>query len=247
MDAIPFQREIDYPESDGRPLGETERHRQEIVDLIYGLQQHFSAAPDVYVGGNMFLYWSALDRRKVVCPDVFVAKGVGKHERRTFKLWEEAQGPCLVIEVTSESTSDEDLAKKDIYARLGVAEYFLFDPFGEYLSPRLQGFRLRHGRYLAVPQQEDGSLVSETTGLLLGSEGEKLRLVNAVTGEPLPWIGELKGLLEAAEIRTAAEAKGRRREAAARRAAEAHAAQEAEARRAAEEELARLRRQLEKR
>lgn len=150
-----------------------------------------------------------------------------------------------MIEVTSESTSEEDLAKKEIYARLGVAEYFLFDPFGEYLSPRLQGFRLRHGRYLAVPQQEDGSLVSETTGLLLCSEGEKLRLVNAVTGEPLPWVHELKGLIEAAEARAAAEAKERHKEAEARRVAETHAAQEAEGRRVAEEELARLRRQLE--
>jgi Uma2 family endonuclease len=237
MAAIPFQREIDYPESDGRPLGETERHRQEIVDLIYGLQQHFSASPDVYVGGNMFIYTSALDRRKSVCPDVFVAKGVGKHERRTFRLWEEAQGPCLVIEVTSESTRDEDMEKKEKYARLGVAEYFLFDPFGEYLSPRLQGFRLRRGGYLAIPRQEDGSLASESCGLILQPEGDKLRLVNAVTGEPLPWVDEIKGLLEAAQSRAAAEAQGRRRESAARQAAEARAA-------AAEEKLARLLRQL---
>jgi Uma2 family endonuclease len=232
MAAIPFQRDIDYPESDGRPLGETDRHRQEIVDLIYGLQQHYAGDPGVYVAGNMFLYYAQGNRSAVVCPDVFVVQGAGKELRRTFKVWEEGdRRPCLVIEVTSESTRDEDLIeKKSKYARLGVEEYFLFDPLGEYLSPPLQGFRLRGSRYFGIPLEEDGSLRSETTGLLLRREGGRSRLVNAATGEPLPRIDELAGLIQAAETRAAG--------------AEIRAAAETAARKAAEEELARLRRQL---
>src|SRR3978361_972057 len=110
MAALPFQRDIDYPESDGRPLGETDRHRQEIFDLLYGLQQHYSGDPGVYVAGNLFLYYAEGNRNAAVCPDVFVVKGAGKELRRTFKVWEEGdRRPCLVIEVTSESTRDEDL------------------------------------------------------------------------------------------------------------------------------------------
>lgn len=239
MAAIPFQRDIDYPESDGRPLAETERHRQEIVDLIFGLQRHFSDAPDVYVGGNMFIYPTPLDRRAAVAPDVFVVKGVGKQIRRTFRVWEEGdRRPCLVIEVTSESTQEEDMVEKmGKYARLGVEEYFLFDPLGEYLSPPLQGFRLVKGRYFGIPLEKDGSLVSQTAGVVLRRENGRARLVNAATGEPLPYVEELEGLRRAAEDRADQEAKARRKESEARRAAEARAA-------AAEEELARLRREI---
>jgi hypothetical protein len=53
----------------------------------------------------------------------------------------------------SASTSEEDLDdKKWIYRDiLGVAEYILFDPFGEYLDPPLMGFRLQDGDYLPMP------------------------------------------------------------------------------------------------
>jgi len=265
--ALPFQREIDYPDSDGRPLAETERHRQVIVDLIYGLQQRYGETSDVYVGGNMFLYYEKGNRSAVVGPDVFVVRGVGKEVRNTFKVWEEGgRVPFLVIEVTSASTSDEDLVdKKAKYLRLGVEEYILFDPLEEYLSPSMQGFRLRGGRYVATPPRKDGSLDSATTGLVLRREGQRLRLVDAATGVPLLWIDEEKPLRRAAEARAAQEAEARHaaearaaQEAEARRAAEARASQEAEARRreaearfaaearatAAEEELVRLRREL---
>jgi len=241
--ALPFQREIDYPESDGRPLAETERHRQVIVDLIYGLQQRYGETPDVYVGGNLFLYYEKGNRSAVVAPDVFVVKGVGKESRNTYKVWEEGgRVPFLVIEVTSASTSDEDLVdKKGKYLRLGVEEYVLFDPLEEYLAPSMQGFRLRNGRYVAIPPHEDGSLESTTTGLVLRREGQRLRLVDAATGEPLLWVDEEKPLRRAAEARAAQEAEARHaaearaaREEEARRTAESRAAQEAEARQAAE-------------
>ena len=58
----------------------------------------------------------------------------------------------FVLEVTSDTTQKKDLGdKKAIYQRLGVDEYFLFDPLGDYLKPRLQGYRLgTGGRYRAV-------------------------------------------------------------------------------------------------
>ncbi|HKV07108.1 MAG TPA: Uma2 family endonuclease, partial [Thermoanaerobaculia bacterium] len=153
-----------------------------------------------------------------------------------------------IIEVTSESTRKQDLVKRDRYQRLGVEEYFLFDPLGDYLHPRLQGYRLQGGRYQPLkPAAPDGSLESQTTGLTLQIEGERLRLIDTATGEKVLWADE-----QSAELKRTKEQV--LREAEARRAAEEEVAREreradreAEARRTLEEELARLRQEMERR
>lgn len=203
--SIPLHNEIHYPESDGRPMGETEIHAQVLEDLRFALARRYADVPDVYVWGNLFLYYREGDPKACVAPDVFLVRGVGKRKdnrRRTYKLWEEGgRVPSLVIELTSESTRDEDVEKKKLYERLGVEEYFLFDPFGEYARPRLQGFRLEGGRYQPLLQGVDGSLESRTTGLVLKPEGPRLRLRDKETGEVLLWAEE------EAEARLAAEAR----------------------------------------
>jgi Uma2 family endonuclease len=175
-----------YPESDGQPMGETELHREEMTYLIQALQSRYRETPDVQVGGNLFLYYIPGDPRAVVSTDVYVTLGIPKGLRRVYKLWEEGKAPSLVIEVTSDSTRDEDLSRKKVcYERLGVEEYVLFDPLGEYLEPRLQGYGLVQGRYQPIPREIDGALLSRTTGLRLKPEGHRLRLVDPATGEPL--------------------------------------------------------------
>ena len=50
--------------------------------------------PDVYVWGNMMLYYVEGDRRKHVSPDVFVVRGVPKRPERDYYLtWKEGKGP----------------------------------------------------------------------------------------------------------------------------------------------------------
>jgi Uma2 family endonuclease len=203
--SIPLQNEIHYPESDGRPMGETQIHAQVLEDLRFALVRRYADVPDVYVWGNLFLYYREGDARACVAPDVFLVRGVGKRKenpRRTYKMWEEdGRVPSLVIELTSESTRDEDMGKKKLYERLGVEELFLFDPWGEYLRPRLQGYRLEGGRYQPLPLKTDGPLESRTTGLVLKPEGYLLRLRDKETGEIL-----LRPE-EEAEARLAAEAR----------------------------------------
>lgn len=241
MAAIPLKHnDIYYPESDGQPMAETDLHREVMYDLIHGLQAHYAEAPDVYVSGNLFVYEVQGDPKSSFSPDTFVVRGVPKGRRRTFKLWEEGRVPCFIVEVTSESTHQQDLAKRDRYQRLGVEEYFLFDPLGDYLRPRLQGHRLKGGRYQPIVPALDGSLPSRVTGLTLRCEGERLRLTHTATGEKLLWSEE-----QDAELKRAKEQVLRELEA--RRAAEERADREAEARRALEEELARLRREMERR
>jgi Uma2 family endonuclease len=187
MTAIPFQQEIYYPESDGEPMGETQLHMAETMYLVTALEDHFDSEPDVYVWGDMFLYYVEGDPRSVISPDVFVIKGVPKKVRRIYKAWEEGgRLPCFIIEVTSDSTRTEDLIRKRaLYERLGVEEYILYDPLGEYLDPRLLGLRLVHGKHQPISLEPDGSMVSRTTGVTLRLEGDRIRLVKTATGEPL--------------------------------------------------------------
>lgn len=255
-----------YPESDGKPMGETETHRQELSDTIEVLKEWFRSTENIYVGGNMFLYYEEGNRHKNVCPDVFVVRGVPKQRRRIYQVWHEGQLPCFVLELTSKSTKREDLREKmALYAELGVREYLICDPLQEYLRPALQGYELVDGRYQRMVPAEDGSLRSRELGVLVRLEADGLRFVDPTTGERL-----LKPV-EVAEARRVAE-KARRAAETARRIADtarrnAEKAQqradtalalanqqaqeatrlaeaEAEARRAAEAEVERLRAEL---
>lgn len=188
MAAIPLQRDdVYYPDSDGKPMAETEFHLEETIYLIEALKDRFRHAQDVYVGGDMFLYYVKGSPQHSVAPDVFVVLGVPKKKRRTYKLWEEGQPPTLVVEVTSADSRREDqVRKKALYERLGVAEYILYDPLGEYLNPRLQGFRMLDGSYVPIPYLEESrSLQSHAVGLTFHLEDSRLRLIETLTGQLL--------------------------------------------------------------
>jgi Uma2 family endonuclease len=207
MNAIPFHREVPdddvhYPYSDGQPMAESDLHREEMVYLIQALQERFRDAPDVYVAGNLFLYYEKGVPSAVVAPDLLVVHGVSKEPRKSYKIWhEDGRVPSLVVEVTSDTTRDEDFVKKDKYRKLGVEEYIQFDPLGDYLSPRLQGLRLVSGRYVKMHPERDGSLVSRTTGVTFRVEGRsRLRLVVTATGEVLPRYEEI--MAELARLRS---------------------------------------------
>lgn len=240
MSAFPLRNEVEYPSSDGKPMAETDLHRDEMVYVIEGLRSHFRDAPDVYVSGNILLYYIEGDPRSSVSPDVLVAKGLShaKERRDIYKVWEEGRPPSWVMEVTSRSTRLEDLdRKKGLYQRLGIEEYFLYDPRKEYLDPPLQGYRLSGGRYQPISPEPDGSLVSQVLNMVLSWDESGLQLIDARTGEVLLSPAEEREAGESAEERAA-------QEAAARKTAEERLAQEAEKRQALEEELARLRREL---
>ena len=176
-----------YPESDGQPMGETDLHRQIMTAVIAALEDRYRDEPEVYVSGNLSVYYEKGDPTAVFAPDAFVVFGVPKHVRRTYKLWEEGQkGPDVVFEITSESSSlDDEGKKKVICRRLGVREYFLFDPQEEYLDPPLQGFRLDGFYYMPIRPDENGQLYSELLDVYLRRENRNLRLIDAQTGEKL--------------------------------------------------------------
>jgi Uma2 family endonuclease len=176
-----------YPTSDGKPMAETDRHRELMFDLIRTLQGFYAAQPMVYVSGDLLLFYEPGNRRRHVSPDVFVVKGVAKHERLNYLLWEGGMGPDVVIELTSSSTRREDMQGRFRLCQdtLRVKEYFLFDPYGDYLDPPLRGNRLRAGAYVPIRPVRD-RLPSRMLGLHLEHVGENLRLYDPITRRWLP-------------------------------------------------------------
>jgi Uma2 family endonuclease len=193
-------QQVDYPETDGKPMAETDVHIDALLYLREALKDYFRDAPQVYVAGNMLLYYEEGNPAACVAPDVFVVQGVAKRERRTYKLWEEGQPPAVVFEITSRGSRLEDLGtKRVVYAMLGVREYFLYDPLGEYLRPPLQGYRLQEGEYQRLLPSGEGELVSQVLGVELRVEAGRLRVVDPATGERLLTPAEAQAARRAAE------------------------------------------------
>ncbi|HZQ05225.1 MAG TPA: Uma2 family endonuclease [Anaerolineae bacterium] len=235
MASIPLVSKTDifYPESDGKPMAETEIHINILVYLREALIDFFRNLPNAYVGANMLLYYEEGNPAASVAPDVFVIKGISKDVRRTFKTWIEGKAPDVIFELTSRSTWIEDLGNKRVlYERLGVHEYFIFDPLEEELDPPLQGFRLKNGEYQRIAPEASGKLHSEELGLDVGIIEGELRLADPVSGRVLP--SPLEGFETAREALEAAQE------------AEVRAEMERQARRAVEDENARLRAELDK-
>ena len=218
---LPHDDIVFYPTTDGQPMAETQVHGDCMMYVTSALRWWFKkhGRDDVYVGMNNFLYYERGNPRAVVAPDVYVVTGAPAHPPRdTYMLWKEPKGPDFVLEVTSASTRrNDERRKRDVYAALGVREYFLYDPRAEYLAPPLQGWRLHEGAYRAVPavtvlSNRGVAVASEVLGLELRDERDerRVRLRDPATGEVLLTHDESE--------------RAREEEAAARRAAEARAA-----------------------
>jgi Uma2 family endonuclease len=235
----------DLPYDDGLPMP-TFRHVLQMQLLMGSLRLHWADRTDVFIGGDMFVYYSPeqVRTRDFLSPDVFVVLDVPFHRvRKSWVVWEEdGRGPDLVIELLSDSTARGDRTTKwEAYQRrLRVPEYIWFDPY----TAELAGFALRNGVYESMPVDEQGRLVSRRLGLLLvpwmgeygGEEATWLRWATP-DGAILP-----TGEEQAEAAQRLAEAAQRLAEAAERRAAEERERAERAERRMAELEarLARL-------
>lgn len=222
-------RKVEYPESDGEPMTDKDVNRFAMMDTEFVLREHFRAAPDVYVSSNLFLYYTEGEPDDRVAPDVFVVHGVGKQDRDRYLLWEEGQPPSVVFEFTSRSTRMRDRGEKlGIYAALGVREYYLFDPTGEWMSPAFRCFRLKGELFeeLVAP----GGIHSPALGLDLVVDQKCLRF--RLPGQD-SFLATPQEMVRRAEAETRrAEAETRRAEAETRRAESEARRAEAEARRA---------------
>jgi len=161
--------EDELPYDFGPPM-ESDVHLFQMNMLIEVLRLYFANRPDVYVGGNMAIYYSDLQvkRNDFRGPDFFVVLDTTNRKRKSWVVWQEERTPDLVIELLSESTERVDRGEKmKIYARsMHVPEYYLYDPLDE----RLEAYRLdpRTTTYFRVQPDERGDFTSEILGLRLG-------------------------------------------------------------------------------
>jgi len=131
--ALELPTQDDLPYQDGEPL-ESNKHRQQMTLLIAPLETRWKDRDDVFVGGNMFIYYSQRMRRDEDFrgPDVFVVTDTTAGQRKSWVVWQEERVPDVVIELTSASTRDVDeTTKREIYARrLRGPHSAIFDPAG---------------------------------------------------------------------------------------------------------------------
>ena len=183
-------RSIDYPSSDGEPMAETELQYVPLTDTVSALRVRYHGRRDVYIAGDMLIYYR-MNRADVrVAPDVYAVFGaLGNHPRDSWLVWREGKAPDFVMEIASQSTWQRDRdEKRDIYAGMGVTEYWRYDPTGRFFTPALVGERLMAGIYEELPVATDAAGILRVHSDILGLDicvlpGLELRLYDPLAEE----------------------------------------------------------------
>ena len=190
---LPIEKvtEIFYPSEDGEPLAESYDHVYVILTTLAVLKQYLTGR-QATVLADQFLYYSQGFPNLRVAPDVMVIFEVEPGGRDNYKIWEEGQIPAVIFEITSPGTKAQDTGfKKTLYEQLGVKEYWLFDPRGEWIKEKLRGYRLVGESYELITNSR-----SKALGLRLEVEGKLIEFYQEDTGEKLLIPEELWSALE---------------------------------------------------
>ena len=186
--------EIIYPSSDGEPLAETYVHLYAILVTLEILKQYLQGQ-QATVLADQFLYYAQGFPKLRVAPDVMVIFNVVPGGRDNYKIWEEKQVPAVIFEISSEGTREKDMGyKKTLYEQLGVKEYWLFDPKGEWIEQKLKGYRLEKEVYEEITDNR-----SEPLQLRLEVESELIAFYREDNGEKLLAPSELAQALKESE------------------------------------------------
>ncbi len=183
---------IAYPETDGMPLPDGETQAPQYVRVLGTVTIHFRNVPGARVNGNTFIYYQEGNRNRRISPDCYVLLDMSPEAEESFErnntylLWEVGKAPDFVLEIGSESTADVDMGgKRDLYAELGVGEYWRYDPTGgEFYGDPLVGEYLVDGEYRPIPlnYESDGRVWghSDTLNLDLWWDDRDLRFWDPV-------------------------------------------------------------------
>lgn len=138
------EAEIEYPESDGKPMADNTKQFRWIVTIQQNLEWLFASDPNVFVAGDL-LWYPVEGNNTISCaPDVMVVFGCPKGDRGSYKQWEEDNiAPQVVFELLSPSNTRAEMNRKlPFYHTYGVEEYYQYDPDRNELSgwQRVEGF-----------------------------------------------------------------------------------------------------------
>lgn len=176
-------------------MSETRTHFRMMACLYSSLRTLFGNRSDVYLGAHTPLHYAEQQAELHKTPDLVVVKGGRSNaDRAALHSWEEHAIPAVVFEITSPATWLEDLVNKSaLYMRLGVKEYFIFDPQAAVLKEGVQGLRLHNGEYVPIAPNKEGALASQELGVQLVRQGDLLRLLDPESKQVIPWGEEVTG------------------------------------------------------
>jgi Uma2 family endonuclease len=159
-------------------------HKRATAALLQTLQTRLRARPDANAVAGVALCCQHTRGEVWKTPDILVLKGKdARKERESLRKVQASAEPSVVIEVTCSDTLAEDLGeKKELYGRLWIREYFLFDPLGECLQPPLLGYTLIGEEYEPILPAKGEKLLSAELGLWLVAEGAMVALFDYRTG-----------------------------------------------------------------
>ncbi len=168
--------------------------QEPIINLLIYMLRDWFEGQRVMVGAGGFLCWNRLNGNERISPDGFITLDMDPdfvYQFPNYLIWEIGKAPDVVMEVASPSTAENDLdSKRDRYARLGISEYWKFDPTGgELYGVALMGERLVDEEYVAYELNigENGSVWSrsEVLGLDFYWDGERFDIRDPLTGQTL--------------------------------------------------------------
>ena len=128
---LPTSNEL--PDSDDTPVDNEDQNFVPNL-LLFLLEYIWKNRDDWYFGVDMGIYHTTgASPRVPVIPDGFLSLGVERRKnggsRSSYVMWEENYTPpILTLEVVSHSYGDEYEKKLDIYRKLGVKYYVIYNP-----------------------------------------------------------------------------------------------------------------------
>ncbi len=199
-----------YPEEEKAPESELQGNARHYVQSALSIR--YQNRPDVYVTGDLFVFYRMNDAEARLAPDIMVVFGAAESPPRpSWRVWREGGlTPDFVLEIASEGTVADDAGwKRDRYATMAVREYWRFDPQGGELIPELLVGEVLDatGAYQPLPVARDaGDILRGHSALLeldLCVVGSELRLYDPAAGEWLRSHAESEAARVSAEARVA--------------------------------------------
>ena len=140
----------DLPDSDDTPV---DNELQELIPHLLRsiLAMIWSDRWDWYFGIDMGIYYDP--NESAIVPDGFLSLGVPRVKdenlRLSYVLWEEENVPILALEVISKTSNQEYTKKKEIYRKIGIQYYVIYNPQRK-RKPRLEVYSLDNYDYVLL-------------------------------------------------------------------------------------------------
>ncbi|MYC29444.1 MAG: hypothetical protein F4X65_05060 [Chloroflexi bacterium] len=188
---------LEFNPDDPEPLPDGMFQYPIFSEVFAVLDAHLNTLGDpetIFRSSNTFICYDRSNLNVRVGPDFYAAFDVDAHaimHRLIYLPWEAGKPPDFVLEVASESTGRQDtINKREIYARIGIREYWRFDSTGgDYHGEPLAGEALVNGEYrrIELTTEPDGVLkgYSPTLRLWLCWQDEMLKFYDDRTGSYL--------------------------------------------------------------